>query len=88
MFTVDPLERNAARGHGVITCMASGNDVIVLGTSKGWVIRHDFRVGDSRGSSTDYFSIYISICCCFFHGWSFDTIEGIYLHECQSPLIF
>ncbi|XVF01906.1 hypothetical protein REPUB_Repub04eG0129400 [Reevesia pubescens] len=27
--------------------MAAGNDVIVLGTSKGWVIRHDFGVGDS-----------------------------------------
>ncbi|CAA7394664.1 unnamed protein product [Spirodela intermedia] len=47
VFTVDPLERNAAKGHGLITCMASGNDVIVLGTSKGWVIRHDFAVGDS-----------------------------------------
>uniref|UniRef100_A0A1D1YN30 Vacuolar protein sorting-associated protein 18 n=1 Tax=Anthurium amnicola TaxID=1678845 RepID=A0A1D1YN30_9ARAE len=47
VFTVDPLERNAAKGHGVITCMAAGNDVIVLGTSKGWVIRHDFGVGDS-----------------------------------------
>lgn len=47
VFTVDPLERNAAKGHGVITCMAAGNDVIVLGTSKGWVIRYDFGVGDS-----------------------------------------
>ncbi|XP_078436870.1 zinc ion binding protein isoform X2 [Wolffia australiana] len=47
IFTVDPLERNAARGHGVITCMSSGNDVIVLGTSKGWIIRHDFGVGES-----------------------------------------
>lgn len=28
--------------------MAAGNDVIVLGTSKGWVIRHDFGVGDSH----------------------------------------
>ncbi|XP_077238877.1 zinc ion binding protein isoform X2 [Tasmannia lanceolata] len=47
VFTVDLLERYAAKGHGLITCMASGNDVIVLGTSKGWVIRHDFGVGDS-----------------------------------------
>ncbi|KAI3701302.1 hypothetical protein L2E82_45956 [Cichorium intybus] len=43
----DLLERYAAKGHGVITCMASGNDVIVLGTSTGWLIRHDFGVGDS-----------------------------------------
>ncbi|XP_058761690.1 vacuolar sorting protein 18-like [Vicia villosa] len=47
VFTVDLLERQAAKGRGVITCMAAGNDVIVLGTSKGWVIRHDFGVGDS-----------------------------------------
>lgn len=47
VFSVDLLERNAAKGHGVITCMAAGNDVIVLGTSKGWVIRLDFGVGDS-----------------------------------------
>lgn len=49
VFAVDLLERHAAKGRGVITCMASGNDVIVLGTSKGWVIRHDFGVGDSYG---------------------------------------
>ncbi|XP_050906215.1 vacuolar sorting protein 18 [Lathyrus oleraceus] len=47
VFTVDLLERHAAKGRGVITCMAAGNDVIVLGTSKGWVIRHDFGIGDS-----------------------------------------
>lgn len=49
VFTVDLLERYAAKGRGIITCMAAGNDVIVLGTSKGWVIRHDFGVGDSSG---------------------------------------
>ncbi|KAI3440706.1 Pep3_Vps18 domain-containing protein [Psidium guajava] len=48
VFSVDLLERFAAKGRGVITCMAAGNDVIVLGTSKGWVIRHDFGVGDSH----------------------------------------
>ncbi|KAK7849522.1 vacuolar sorting protein 18 [Quercus suber] len=49
VFTVDLLERYAAKGRGVITCMAAGNDVILLGTSKGWVIRHDFGLGDSTG---------------------------------------
>lgn len=48
VFTVDLLERYAAKGRGVITCIAAGNDVIVIGTSKGWVIRHDFGVGDSH----------------------------------------
>ena len=50
VFTVDLLERNAAKGRGVVTCMAAGNDVIVIGTSKGWVIRHDFGLGDSYGT--------------------------------------
>ncbi|CAL5330488.1 unnamed protein product [Camellia sinensis] len=36
-----------SKGHGVITCMAAGNDFIVLRTSKGWIIRHDFGIGDS-----------------------------------------
>lgn len=49
VFSVDLLERYAAKGRGVITCMAAGNDVIVLGTSKGWVIRLDFGGGDSFG---------------------------------------
>ncbi|CAN6443641.1 unnamed protein product [Victoria cruziana] len=47
IFSVDTLERYAAKGHGVITCMAVGNNVIVLGTSKGWLIRHDFGGPDS-----------------------------------------
>ncbi|XP_047317718.1 vacuolar sorting protein 18-like [Impatiens glandulifera] len=47
VFSVDLLERYAAKGRGVITCMAAGNDVIVLGTSKGWVIKYDFGVGGS-----------------------------------------
>ncbi|XWS54223.1 hypothetical protein CRYUN_Cryun10bG0071100 [Craigia yunnanensis] len=33
--------------------MTAGNDVIVLGTSKGWVIRHDFGVGDSYASTRE-----------------------------------
>uniref|UniRef100_M8D7E9 Vacuolar sorting-associated protein 18-like protein n=1 Tax=Aegilops tauschii TaxID=37682 RepID=M8D7E9_AEGTA len=33
LFAVDPLERQAARGHGAVTSMAAGSDVIVLGTS-------------------------------------------------------
>ncbi|MCL7028399.1 hypothetical protein MKW94_006483 [Papaver nudicaule] len=47
VFSVDLLERHAAKGHGVITCMAAGNDAIVLGTSKGWIIRRDFRTNKS-----------------------------------------
>lgn len=49
VFSVDLLERYASKNRGMITCMAAGNDVIVLGTSKGWIIRHDFGVGSSYG---------------------------------------
>ncbi|KAI8003154.1 Vacuolar sorting protein 18 [Camellia lanceoleosa] len=54
----------AAKGHGVITCMAAGNDVIVLGTTKGWIIRHDFGVGDSyvrKDSDTMRFDIQFAV---------------------------
>ncbi|PKA62970.1 hypothetical protein AXF42_Ash007766 [Apostasia shenzhenica] len=47
VFSVDLLERNGAKGRGLITSVAAGNDVILIGTSKGWIIRHDFGVGDS-----------------------------------------
>ncbi|XP_061346722.1 vacuolar sorting protein 18 isoform X1 [Gastrolobium bilobum] len=46
VFTVDLLQEYAGKGRGVITCVAAGNDVIAIGTSRGWVIRHDFGVGD------------------------------------------
>lgn len=49
VFSVDLLERYATKNRGMITCMAAGNDVIVLGTSKGWIIRHDFGLGSSNG---------------------------------------
>ncbi|KAI8004498.1 Vacuolar sorting protein 18 [Camellia lanceoleosa] len=55
VFSVDLLERYAAKGHGVITCMVS-NVVIVLGTSKGWIIRHDFGVGDSYDGTLTSFN--------------------------------
>ena len=49
LFSVDPLERHAARGHGAVTSMAAGSDVIVLGTSRGWLVRHDFSLEDAHG---------------------------------------
>ncbi|XP_062191848.1 vacuolar sorting protein 18-like [Phragmites australis] len=48
LFSVDPLERHAARGHGAVTSMAAGSDVIVLGTSRGWLVRHDFSFDDAH----------------------------------------
>jgi len=63
VFTVDLLERYAAKGRGVITCMAAGNDVIVIGTSRGWVIRHDFGLGNSSGE--------VSILSFLFPGYPF-----------------
>lgn len=52
IFSVDTLERNASRGHGLLTSVAAGNNVLLVGTNKGWLIRHDFLQGnDSLGSS-------------------------------------
>lgn len=65
VFSVDLLERFAAKGRGVITCMAAGNDVILLGTSKGWIIRHDFGVGDSNGMLLYMFTLHGSFLLIF-----------------------
>ncbi|KAJ7548955.1 hypothetical protein O6H91_07G034600 [Diphasiastrum complanatum] len=46
MFTVDELERNASKGHGAITNVAAANNVILVGTNRGWLIRHDFSGGE------------------------------------------
>lgn len=61
VFSVDLLERYATKNRGMITCMAAGNDVIVLGTSKGWIIRHDFGVGNSYGIVNLILKIVISV---------------------------
>ncbi|RCV25857.1 hypothetical protein SETIT_5G199200v2 [Setaria italica] len=51
LFSVDPLERQAARGHGVVTSMAAGSDVIILGTSMARSLhgesKRDVPVGNS-----------------------------------------
>ncbi|KAI7981450.1 Vacuolar sorting protein 18 [Camellia lanceoleosa] len=46
VFSVDLPERYA-KGAWSYHMHGHCNDVIVLGTSKGWIIRHDFGVGDS-----------------------------------------
>lgn len=51
IFSIDTLERNASRSHGLVTCVAAGNNVLLVGTNKGWLIRHDFFGGnDSLGT--------------------------------------
>eukprot|EP01018_Ginkgo_biloba_P010354 Gb_14455 [translate_table: standard] len=47
IFEVDTLERHASKGHGIVTCMAAGNNAILVGTNKGWLVRYDFGGGDS-----------------------------------------
>jgi hypothetical protein len=51
LFSVDSLERQAARGHDVFTSMAAGTDVILLGTSRGWLARQDYTLEDAHGKS-------------------------------------
>jgi hypothetical protein len=50
-FSVDSLERQAARGHDVFTSMAAGSDVIFLDTSRGWLARQDYTLEDAHGKS-------------------------------------
>ncbi|MCO5603326.1 hypothetical protein L7F22_057476 [Adiantum nelumboides] len=45
-FSVEVLERNPTRGHGLTTCVAAGNNVLVVGTNRGWLVRHDFSGGE------------------------------------------
>eukprot|EP00249_Psilotum_nudum_P014604 c24909_g1_i1 orf=639-3668(-) len=42
IITVEELERNPSRNHGAVTSMAAGNNVILVGTDRGWIVRHDF----------------------------------------------
>ena len=47
IFTVDMLERNASRGHGLVTSVAAGNNILLVGTNTGWIVRHDFSGEDA-----------------------------------------
>lgn len=47
LFTIEVLERNTSRNHGLVTSMAAGNNVILVGTDRGWLVRHDFAEGES-----------------------------------------
>ncbi|KAI5058038.1 hypothetical protein GOP47_0026208 [Adiantum capillus-veneris] len=46
IFRMEVLEKNPTRGHGLITCVAAGNNVLAVGTNRGWLIRHDFSGGE------------------------------------------
>lgn len=48
ILSVDVLERNAAKGHGLVTSVAAGNNILLVGTNTGWIIRHDFSGGDTN----------------------------------------
>ncbi|BBN08408.1 vacuolar protein sorting-associated protein 18 [Marchantia polymorpha subsp. ruderalis] len=47
IFSIDTLERHAARSHGLVTSVSAGNNVILVGTNRGWLVRHDFGGGDT-----------------------------------------
>lgn len=49
IFSIDLLERHATKGHGLVTSMSAGNNVILVGSNRGWIVRHDFGGGDSLG---------------------------------------
>eukprot|EP00850_Spirogloea_muscicola_P002070 SM000008S22159 [mRNA] locus=s8:142254:150448:+ [translate_table: standard] len=54
IFGVEMLERDAAQGHGLVTCAAAGNNTVVVGTSLGWLARFDFSTGEARDISLSH----------------------------------
>jgi len=48
MFSVDTLERNASKGHGLVTSVAAANNILLVGTIKGWLVHPDFAGTDSN----------------------------------------
>jgi hypothetical protein len=51
LFSIDPLEHQDAWGDDVFTSMAAGSNVIVLDTSRGWLVRHDYTLEDAHSMS-------------------------------------
>lgn len=47
LVAIEVLERNPTKNHGLVTSMAAGNNVIMIGTDRGWLVRHDFSGGES-----------------------------------------
>jgi hypothetical protein len=50
MFFVDILERNASKGHGLVTFVSIASNVLLVSTNKGWLIHRDFARIDSNGT--------------------------------------
>jgi hypothetical protein len=57
MFFVDTLERNASKGHGLVTSVAAANNVLLVDTNKGWLVHHDFARTDSNGTNLFFLSL-------------------------------
>ncbi|XP_024543759.1 vacuolar protein sorting-associated protein 18 homolog isoform X2 [Selaginella moellendorffii] len=47
IFSLDVLEQNAAKGHGLVTSVAAGNNVLLVSTSSSWIVHHEFGGGDN-----------------------------------------
>lgn len=41
-FSVDVLKTDASCGHGRVTSVAAASSVLLVGSSQGWLLRHDF----------------------------------------------
>lgn len=50
MFSLETLERNVSRNRGMVTALAAANNVVVVGTNRGTVIRYDFAEGGVTGA--------------------------------------
>eukprot|EP00884_Botryococcus_braunii_P001644 jgi/Botrbrau1/11480/Bobra.0360s0007.1 len=45
IFSVETVERHLARGRGAVTAMAVASDIIVVVTSRAWLLRYDLSQG-------------------------------------------
>jgi hypothetical protein len=67
IFSVDILERNASRGHGLVASVAAGNNILLVGTNTGWIVRHDFSGDDATLGlcSLLCYLAWMDACCTF-----------------------
>eukprot|EP00959_Pyramimonas_sp_CCMP1952_P467997 9492501-Pyramimonas_sp.AAC.2 len=50
MFSLETIERNVSRNRGLVTALAAANNVVVVGTNRGIVVRYDFAEGGVTGA--------------------------------------
>jgi len=53
IFSVEIVERNIARGRGAVSAVAAASDCVVVGTTRGYLLRYDFSQGTAPVSELE-----------------------------------